>query len=103
MKSHERFRRNVRLRLDYLGVSAYRAAVDTGHAPSWLTGLLNPRRSTQKVASSIIDDVAIVLGVPPYQLINPRFNPARYREPEWMEEHEDRRPERDRDLPGESP
>jgi hypothetical protein len=89
MKSHERFRRNVKLRLDYLGVSAYRAAVDTGHAPSWLTGLLNPRRSTQKVASSIIDDVAIVLGVPPYQLINPRFNPARYREPEWMEGHEE--------------
>jgi hypothetical protein len=93
MQSHEIFKSNIRLYLEWIGVTPYTAAIATGHGPSWFSGILNPKRHQSKISSIMIDEVAEALELAPHKLLDPNFQPRR--NPSWLKKVLKEREERE--------
>ena len=75
------FKRNLRARLEWLGVTGYHVAVATGHHATWISQVL--RRGGEGIQIGVIDDISKALGVPPREMISDVFVAEDWPPPEW--------------------
>lgn len=78
-------KKNIDDRLDFLGISAYRAAKSAGKHSTWISDITSADRYSDRMNIAVIVDVAEVLGVPFSALTSSDFDPSAYDVPVWLE------------------
>lgn len=82
----ETIKRNLRKRLDELGVTPSIVGVRTGRPPSWLADVVGTGRYSRKVSSEMIADFAEALGVHPSDLLDADYDGKGGVVPRWLED-----------------
>jgi len=77
------FKRNVRARLDHLGVTGYHVAVATDHHKTWISQVL--LRGGDGIQIGVIDDISEALGVPAREMVSDGFASEDWPFPRWHE------------------
>lgn len=75
-------KRNIRKRLDVLGISASIVGKRTGRGYSWLHDVLTGERYDKKISVNLVAEIGKALGVQPYSLLHPVYDGSG-RVPKW--------------------
>jgi len=87
----ETLRENIRARQAQLGLPLMRISRAAGHDARWIHKILQSGRYKKGIGSSVLDQVAEALGIPPWELVRPGLDPASWPPPEHLREEIARR------------
>jgi hypothetical protein len=69
------FKGNLKKRLQYLksttGISTRTLSIIADQSPNWLAGIVSEDRNIKRLSVHIVDKVAELVGMPPWELIRP--------------------------------